>query len=114
MLITHIRLRLHINTHINTQSMKIAYSKPQPKYSRFYRPIAAVWSQLQRCSWKPWVVLVFQHCTLLQVTQPGLIRSQLVSRWIPAPLLSHIHLEALSAAWWCSECAESCPVHTEQ
>ena len=39
---------------------------------------------------------------LLQVTQPGLIRPQLVSRWLASyhdsPLLSHSHLEALSAA----------------
>jgi len=35
--------------------------------------------------------------TLLQVTQPGLIRPQLVSRWLATPLLSHSHLEALSA-----------------
>jgi len=42
--------------------------------------------------------------TLLQVTSPGLIRPHLVSRWLAtyafhgSPLLSHSHLEALSAA----------------
>jgi len=42
--------------------------------------------------------------TILQVTQPGLMRPQLVSRWLAtyafhaSPLLSHNHHEALTAA----------------